>query len=407
MHEAQMPKKPGAGLSLDTIRGSMQPARANARAIAALTDNPGCARRRIIDAARVPAHVIADRLGHGVVRGQSPFAISSGNRFEARLKEGSNYALLAEAIKPFVDLPAAGLRVADLGHVPGLARGPAWLEARAKRTDDVLAAIARGDPDAPHLVDHPVVVFDLAGTPAYLEPDALAFRVGKQLQLVEIKSYAIIDGQADPAKVSATGGQSAVYLLALRATLQRLGFDPDALRWSVILVAPKNFGRAPVAHEIPLRKKAMALSRVLAKVPRCDELLSDLPEDFTLDVAPHGGKKMTTREQNLLAAALRQLPERFVPECLASCDLGRSCRAQAIDDDRPARLGRAARDALPGVGTLADALRLARSEPNPGEAHLADVAQALRHARVALDRARSSAPVQCGLRVNKKERRAS
>lgn len=382
----------------------MKPARANARAVAALTDNPGCTRRRIIDAARVPAHIVAERLGHPVVRGQSPFAISSGNRFEARLKEGSNYTLLTEAIKPFVDLPATGLRVADLGRIPGMRPGPEWLEARAKRTDEVLAAIARGDPDAPHLVDHPVIIFDLAGTPVYLEPDALAFRVGAELQLVEIKSYAVIDDQADPAKVSATGGQSAVYLLALKATLQRLGFDPRILRWSVILVAPKNFGRAPVAHQIPLQKKAMALSRVLAKVPRCGELLSGLPEDFTLDVVPRDGKELTTRERDRLSAALRQLPERFVPECLSSCDLARGCRAQAIEDDQPARLGRAARDALAGVATLADALRLARSAPRPGEEDLADVAEALRDARGALDRARARAPAECGVKPGKERR---
>ncbi len=255
-------------VTLDVIRGSFEPARANARTVAALTDNPGCTRRRIIDAARVRAYELAERLGHPVTRGQSPFAITSGNRFERRLKEGSDYKLLVEVLRPFVELPETGLKVADLGHAKGIKVGKAWLEARAKQTDDILVQIARRDSTAPHIVDHPVIVFDLAGTSVFLEPDALAFRVGAQLQLVEIKSYAIIDGQADPAKVSATGGQSAVYLLALRAVLARLGFDPDMLRWSVILVAPKNFGRAPVAHEVPLRKKAMALERVLRTAPR-------------------------------------------------------------------------------------------------------------------------------------------
>lgn len=183
-----MPKRAVTGASLDKIRGSMKAARANARSVSAFTDNPGCMRRRVIDAAQVPAHEIAARLGHPVVRGQSPFAISSGNRFEARLKEGSHYELLAQVLRDHVPLPSSGLRIEDLGHAPGVQPGTAGLEARAKRTDDVLTAIANGAPDAPHIVDHPVVVFDLGGTPVYLEPDALAFRVGERLQLVEIKS---------------------------------------------------------------------------------------------------------------------------------------------------------------------------------------------------------------------------
>jgi hypothetical protein len=389
-------KAGAAGVSLEAIRGSLVPARANARTVAALTDNPGCTRRRVIDAARVPAFDLAARLGHPVTRGQSPFAITTGNRFEKRLKEGSDYKLLVEVLRPFVDLPEAGLRVEDLGHARGHRVGPGWLEARAKKTDDVIAAIARGDASAPHIVDHPVLVFEVAGTPVYLEPDALAFRIGKQLQLVEIKSYAVIDGQAPPSKVSATGSQAAVYILALRAALARLGFDPDILRWSVILVAPKNFGRTPVAHEVPLRKKASALSRVLRNVPRTDDLLAKLPADFTLDVDPKERMPEAGR-QRALDGAVRKLAMRYVPECLAACDMARFCRAQSIADDDPARLGRSARDMLAGVPTLADARRLATQGPRAGEESLTDVANALKTAQRALERARDRAPAACGL----------
>jgi hypothetical protein len=400
-----VPNDGDRGATLDSIRGDLKAARANARAVAALTENPGCARRRVIDAARVPAHELARQLGHPVTRGQSPFAIGSGVRFEKRLKEDSDYTSLAEVLRPFVDLPKTGLRVVDLGKVPGMRVGQEWLDTRAKRTDDVLGAISRGDAEAPHLVDHPVLVFDVAGAPVYLEPDALALRVGTQLQLVEIKSYAIIDGQADPAKVSSTGGQSAVYLLALRASLARLGFDPNILRWSVILVAPKNFGRSPVAHEVPLRKKAMALERVLRNVPGTDHILARLPSQFSLDVtklskpgSPPGQKRAD------LDAAVRKLPMRFVPECLATCDLSRCCRAHAIADDSPERLGRAARDAVAGVKTLSDVLRLATSGAAPHEAHLSDIAEALRDAHRALERGRATAPRQCGLKPTRERR---
>lgn len=373
--------------TLDAIRGTLGRARANARTVAALTSNPGCARRRVIDAAGLKAFELAAALGHPATRGQSPFAITAGNRFEHRLKKGTDYELLVEALAPYVQLPA-DLRIADLGAAPGLPPGLRALEARAKRTEATLAAIAAGAADAPHLVDHPVLSFDLAGAPVFLEPDALAIRAGEHLELVEIKSYAIIDDQADPAKLAATGGQAAVYLLALRATLRRLSLDPDLLRWSVILVAPRNFGRTPVAHRIPLRKKTMALERVLQAVPKTETLLADLPEGFTLDIDP-GRATTETARRAALDEAVRALPKLYVPECLASCDMAKVCRKQTIEDDDPARLGRAARENLAGVDTLAQALRLAKGE-RPRVPELAAVAETLQTAYAALQRARGA-----------------
>ena len=378
------------GDALARIRGSLMPARANARTVAAFTDNPGCTRRRVIDAARVKAYELADRLGYGATRGQSPFAITTGNRFERRLKDGSGYALLADVLRSFVDLPLDGLRLADVGRVRGYPLGDAMLEARARETDRVLSQIARGDANAPHIVDHPVLVFDVAGTRAFLEPDALAFRSGAKLELVEIKSYAIIDDQADPAKLAATSGQVGVYYLALRATLVRLGFSPDLLLPSYILVTPKNFGRTPVGYRLPLRKKTTALERVLRAVPRTADVLAKIPATMTLDVDP--GERMDPgRRRDALTDAVKALPMLYVPECLASCDMARFCRHEAVISDDPSRLGRAARDNLAGLHRLADALRLANKGPGRGEEKLADVAAALGLAAKALSRARTAA----------------
>lgn len=377
--------------ALARIRGSIEPARANARSVAALTENPGCTRRRVLDSAGVPAHKLAEALGRPTLRGQSPFAIEGGNRFEDRLKARSGYELLVEALAPFVELPKPpDLVVVDLNRAPGKRFSPAWMEARAKATDDALARIARGDEDAPHVVDHPVLRFDLAGVTVNLEPDALAFRVGDRLELVEIKSFAVIDGQADPGKVSATAGQSAVYHMALRATLQRLGFDPEILAWSVILVAPKNFGRTPTAHRIPLKKKSLSLERVLNAVPRTDDVLADLPDDLTLDVDPKEALDEDARRA-LLEAAVGALAPLYVPECTQTCDMAKYCRFEAWEHDEPARLGREARDTLAGGHSLADALRLATKGPAKGEAELADVASALKDAYGALARARATA----------------
>lgn len=374
------------------VRGTLQAARANARTVAALTSNPGCTRRRVLDASSVPVWALAEALGRPSDRGQSPFAIVTGDRFEYRLKKGSDYELLVDALRPYVELPDDDdVEVLNLKAVKGHRVGEPMLRARAKKTEEALAAIANDDPGAPHIVDHPVLIFDLAGTPVFLEPDGLACRVGKKLELVEIKSYAIIDDQADPDKLASTAGQSAVYLLALRATLSRLGLDPDQVLPSVLLVAPRNFGRRPVAYRVPLRKKVMALERVLRAVPKTDEVLSTLPSGFTLDVDPEG--KLSTRGRAAaLESAVNQLPMLFVPECLSSCDMAKYCRHQAVQEDLPARLGRAARDGLAGVSTLAEALSFAKSDPGDVPAESEDVADGLRRAWSAIERARRAIP---------------
>ena len=377
---------------LAQLRGSLPLGRANARSVAALTQNPGCTRRRVFDSAGVKAHELAESLGHPTLRGQSPFAIEGGNRFEDRLKTRSGYELLVDALGPFVELPRPpDLVVEDVNSVGQRIDPQAWMDARAVRTDEALALIASGDAAAPHIVDHPVLRFDLAGVTVNLEPDALAFRVGENLELVEIKSFPIIDGQADPAKLSATAGQAAVYHMALRATLERLGFDPALLVWSVILVAPRNFGRTPVAHRIPLKKKSMSLERVLRAVPKTADVLSDLPDDLTLDVNPD--EELSEAEMRAaLTRAVSSVTAFYVPECAQNCDMAKFCRQEAWTRDDPARLGRDARDNLAGVQSLADALRLAKHGCADDESELADVAEALKDAYGALSRARARVP---------------
>lgn len=381
-----------AELALDRLRGTLPRARANARSVAALTENPGCTRRRLIDAASVSAHELAAALGQPTPRGQSPFAIEGGNRFEDRLKRRSGYELLVEALAPYVELPKPpDLVVVDVNNVGRLKDAQAWMDARARRTDEALTRIARGAADAPHVVDHPVLRFELAGTAVNLEPDALAFRVGERLELVEIKAYPIIDGQADPGKLSSTAGQAAVYHMALRSTMERLGLDPELLVWSVILVAPRNFGRTPVAHRIPLKKKSMSLSRVLKAVPRTADVLDSLPDTLTFDVDPAGALDGDALRA-ALTAAVETVQARYVPECIQNCDMAKFCRSEAWSHDDPARLGRDARDNLAGVHSLAAALRLAEDGPGPGEEGLADVAEALADARGAIERARARVP---------------
>ncbi|MGH8294564.1 MAG: hypothetical protein ACRETZ_03555, partial [Steroidobacteraceae bacterium] len=179
---------------LTQIRGSLPGGRANARTVAALTDNPGCTRRRVIDSAGIRTPKLAKRAGYEPTSGQSPFAIASGTMFEWRLKQGNDYEPLLSVLRERFGFEGGQPRVLDINEGSGVVGSEPWLQDRARRTDQALGAMARGDHDAPSLVDHPVLIFELAGVPMYLEPDALAFRIAGELEVVEIKSYAVIDG---------------------------------------------------------------------------------------------------------------------------------------------------------------------------------------------------------------------
>ena len=88
-------------------------------------------------------------------------------------------------------------------------------------TDDWLALLGRAPPGLLRL--------EVGGRHAFLEPDLIAFRLGGQFRVIEIKSFPVIDGQADGAKVAAAAIQSAVYVLALRDALGETAGRPGAL----------------------------------------------------------------------------------------------------------------------------------------------------------------------------------
>src|SRR5450756_3221669 len=83
------------------------------------------------------------------------------------------------------------------------------------------------------MFDHPLLRLAVGGRHAYLEPDLIALHHRGRFHVVEIKSFPIIDGQADPAKVAAAAIQSAVYVHALR---DLLGGDPGGVHYETVLV---------------------------------------------------------------------------------------------------------------------------------------------------------------------------
>jgi hypothetical protein len=340
--------------SLDRLRGTGRPKRHNARTIAALTGNPGCARRAVLDAAGVDKPALADRVGFPGSFGQSRFALARGIAFEAMLK-ADGCGLLREVL----GIPAGtALNYDDLG-----ADADDTLAERHGRTRDLLTGTS-----STALVDHPLLTLDVAGQQVYLEPDLIAYQTDGRIRVVEIKSFAIVDGQADGAKVSGAAVQAAVYVLALRGLMRRLGADEDRVSHEIVLVCPEDFSMRPTAVVLDVRKQLSTLRRQLARLRSVAELIDALPDGLSYDPA---------LPPAVLTKALGAIAARYAPECLSTCELSRFCRQEAAGTT--AALGRPVREALGGFATVAEVLDVAAGR-SPGTEEQADAAAMLRTA---------------------------
>jgi hypothetical protein len=346
---------------LDRIRGPVPPRNHNARTIAALSSNPGCARRAVMDAAGVDKQRIAAHAGFPAPFGQSQFALARGNAFEAQVK-ANGCAELLRLLRGHLHLSIPEASYDDLNEVGGNTD----LQLRHTQTRHLLARAAAAGGDAGTMFDHPLLRMQVGGQRVYLEPDLLAFQLHGRFHVVEVKSFAVIDGQADGEKVAAAAIQSAVYVLALREVLAELGIGPATVADEVLLVCPENFANRPTAAVLDVRKQLTVLHRQLSRLARIETLLASLPPDLTFDLAPDASGT-AQRPAAELAGAIGTVPARYIPECLASCEMCFFCRHEATG--ATAALGRAALDDLGGVEHLATVLSLARAaaEPGPGQ----------------------------------------
>nr|WP_225822982.1 hypothetical protein [Streptomyces sp. TML10] len=327
------------------MRGPDVPAKSlDARALAALAANPGCARRAILDGAGVDKARLATALGAPSGFGQSQFALTRGNAFEARVKAdgGAELLRLAHArLDPGAE-PPAGAAVPDL-----TAHGP---EGRTARTALALREAARAGGWT--LLDHPMLALDVAGSLAFLEPDAVVVHPDGSWSVVEIKSFPMVDGAADPAKVGAAARQAAVYVLALEEVAARLDPAPR-VHHRILLVCPKDFSNLAAACAVDVRKQRAVTARQLARLTRIDDIAGTLPEGTCF--APD-------RPAEELTAAVAAVPASYAPECLSACELAFHCRDRARSAGAVTSLGRPLRAELGGLTTVEEVLAAARGE---------------------------------------------
>ncbi|WP_435880692.1 hypothetical protein [Streptomyces parvulus] len=331
---------------LAELRGPDVPAKAlDARALAALAANPGCRRRAILDGAGVDKASLASALGSPSVFGQSQFAFMRGNAFEARVKADGGAELL-RLVHEKLDRRAAepvGAEVPDLS-----ASGP---EGRAARTSLALREATR-TPGTWTLLDHPMLALEVAGSPAFLEPDAVVVHPDGSWTVVEIKSFPMLDGAADPAKVGAAARQAAVYVLALERVAAHLDPAPR-VRHRVLLVCPKDFSNLPTASAVDVRKQRAVTDRQLARLTRIEDIADELPDGVCFS------PELPTEE---LTEAVESVPAAYAPECLSACELAFHCRARSREAGAVTRLGRPVRAELGGLSTVEEVLAAARGE---------------------------------------------
>jgi len=338
---------------LARLRGRALPVNHNARTISALAANPGCPRRALMDAAGVRKQDIAEHVGLPAPYGQSRFALARGNAFEALVKENSADLLLA-LLREHIGLDIASAHYDDLNQ---LAFGEPNNMRHARTRQRLLAA----DPRTHTMFDHPLLRLKVGGRYAYLEPDLLALHHEGSWYVVEVKSFAIIDGQADPAQVAAAAIQSAVYVHALR---ELLGTDAAKVHHETILVAPENFANQPVAAKLDVRRQLGVLARQLARIASIEDLLGNYDDDLTFDLDP-GADGMPRRSPEELRGAIETVTANYAPECLASCELCFVCRDEARSHGDTGALGKSVREDLGGIETVTQALGLARGTLDP------------------------------------------
>ncbi|MEU2471345.1 hypothetical protein ACWC9F_01595 [Streptomyces sp. NPDC001110] len=344
---------------LAELRGpSVTPHPLDARALAALAANPGCKRRALLDGAGVDKAGLATALGSPAAFGQSQFALVRGNVFEAKVKADGG----TELLRLLVERLGHGAEAPAEAKVPDLtAAGP---EGRAARTALALReATAAGDWA---LLDHPMLALEVAGSPAYLEPDAVVVHPDGTWTVVEIKSFPMVDGSADAAKVGAAARQSAVYVLAL----ERIAAVTEGAEvgHQVLLVCPKDFSNLPTASVVDVRKQRAVTDRQLTRLTRVEDIAAALPEGTTFD---------PDRSPEELGTAVEAVPAAYAPECLAACELAFHCRAKARAEGAVESLGRSVRGELGGLTTVAGVLAAAAGkEGDPADPTVAALRRA-------------------------------
>jgi hypothetical protein len=280
------------------------------RAVAGLLATPGCERRSGLVASGVDLDLLAiagwagdnppaaaswagDNPPAVKPAGQSPFALARSAQFQARL-QSDGYARLRELISEHLGVDVGAVRSSEL------------TEASADTSSTL----------------HIVPGRDVPWGDATVATDDLLVVSGERLHLVGVRTYAMVGGVADPAKVAATSRELAVLVLALRTLVT----DADRLSTRTLLVLPRNYGLRPAAAVLDVAPQVARVRLLHARL----EWGGPAPEPA-------------------------ELAPKFGDGC-PQCPLMERCAGELTDKRLVARLGGSVANVVPGQSTVDDAL---------------------------------------------------
>ncbi len=370
---------------LAQFRGEFPTASLNARRIAAALEAPGCHRRTVLEAGIVNMEKLGALVTGAEPDRQSPFAIARGNQFEAQITDHGMATVLALARKHLgLDIPEA--REKDLSaasvrlEFPGVKQ---INEVRARLTRQYVEQMLTKPTCAINLLRHAMTKLDFGGEIAYLEQDVLAFTVKGRIYVVEIKSYPMIDGRADPTKASASVRQTAVYVLSLQELAVSIGASPRLVDTNVMIVLPENLSFRATATVVDTEMQVRRLRRQLAEVPHAATILAGLPSETALPPLPDmQNKEESAQARDTACEALAQITPRFSEGCVP-CPLFRFCRQEAENQQTVSRLGTAVAGACGSITTIRAALDFATGRRLPANAGESAAAELLSRAAAA------------------------
>jgi hypothetical protein len=317
-------------VEVDEVR---QEARRNTRGrFEQWTKNPTCEANTVSAVHNIRLDHAAKAAGLDASFGQSPFAITRGDRFEAGLfvdnAEKLRAALERRAVLPadsvgLLDLRLKmnrGTRVASVDEA--LAETAAWLQRLATEPGSAESIVAAPMIKIPKGVILPEALLIVDVVTVTTTEDGRA-----RLTVGEVKVFPDRGGHTDPQQLASARAQAGIYRHALQLSVAALGVGDDidvAANGFLVFTWPGSNSPSVRANEdltyqaIRAERGFERLEEVAQSVVRVDDFAADDPT---------------------LVKRVLEAPTDYMEACLSFCDLAPRCHARAIDADDPIVLG--------------------------------------------------------------------
>jgi hypothetical protein len=294
--------------------------------------NPTCDANTLSAVHNVRLDKAAKAAGIEASFGQSPFAITRGNRFEAGLffeeADSLRRALERKGSLPkgssgFLDLRLrlnGGTRIMTVDHA--LAETGGWLRRIAADPADADSIVAAPMIKIPKGVILPEALLIIDVITTTLTPDRKAC-----LTVGEVKVFPDRGGHTDPRQLASARAQAGVYRHALELSVESLGLAQHlkiSTSGFLVFTWPGSNSPSVRAHE-DLTYQAIRAERGFA---RLEEVALGVvrDDDFSAD-------------NPTLIERVLDAPTHYSEACLSFCDLAPRCHGRALSADDPIILG--------------------------------------------------------------------